>query len=184
MKKYLSILGAGAIIVAGFSTPGVASRFAQSETITVTCEDAFAADGVAGTVTYVGPTELWPPNHKYVPATVTWTDEDEGDNLSAVFTAGHDQFIDGQEINGAGNTDNDITPAAGMPSGTGSFSQEFLIRGERSGRVKEGRDYTISGTVMFTDSDTDASSNPLGSSCDFSFTIHVPHDMGNGNGKL
>ena len=74
MKKYLGILATGAVIVAGFSTPGVASRFAQSETITQECTDM--TDELAGTITYVGPTELWPPNHKYVPATITWTDED------------------------------------------------------------------------------------------------------------
>lgn len=185
MRKYLGILAAGAVIVAGFATPGVASRFAQIETITEECTNL--AGQPTGSVVYEGPTELWPPNHKYVPATVTFIDEDSdpatGDDLIAEFVAGHDQIIDGEEINGAGNTDNDITPAAGMPSGTGTVVQDFLIRSERSGRVKAGRNYTISGAVEFSDSNTNLSSVDT-NACEFSFTIFVPHDQGNGNGKL
>jgi hypothetical protein len=182
LRKYFGILAVGAVIVAGFATPGVASRFAQIETITEECTDMFGE--VAGTITYEGPTELWPPNHKYVPASITWTDEDPNDDLAAEFMAGHDQFVDGEEINGAGNTDNDITPAAGMPTGTGSVTQDFLIRSERSGRVKAGRNYTISGAVEFSNSDPLDPTPALPTSCDFSFSIFVPHDQGNGNGKL
>ena len=64
------------------------------------------------------------------------------------------------------------------------MSQDFLIRGERSGRVKEGRNYTISGMVTFTNSNPVPDATPATDvTCDFSFTIHVPHDQGNGNGK-
>ena len=99
--------------------------------------------------------------------------------------ANHDQFLpDGEEINGAGNTDDDITPAMGTPSGTGSVVQDFLIRSERSGRVQEGRNYTISGAVEFTNSDPVDPTPLLATTCDFSFSIFVPHDQGNGNGKL
>ncbi|MGH2755212.1 MAG: hypothetical protein ACRDLB_12390 [Actinomycetota bacterium] len=182
MKKSLVLMAASAIIVAGFSTPGVAKRFAQTETLTQECTNALGM--ATGSVVYEGPTELWPPNHKYVPATVTFIDEDSdpaaGDDLMAEFMAGHDQIIDGEEINGAGNTDEDITPAVGMPSGTGTVVQDFLIRGERSGRVKEGRNYTIAGAVEFSDSNMNASSVDT-EACMFSFTIHVPHDQGNGN---
>jgi hypothetical protein len=183
LKKYLGILAAGVIVTAGFSTPGVASRFAQVETITEECTDDLGQ--FHGTTTYVGPTELWPPNHKYVPATITWTDEDAGDEVMVDFMAGHDQFLpDGEEINGAGNTDNDITPAMGAPTETGEVVQEFQIRSERSGRVQEGRNYTISGVVTFGNNNVADPEPATSQTCEFSFTIHVPHDQGNGNGKL
>ena len=182
MKKYLGILAVGAMVVSGFATPSVASRFIQNETISQACNDPVTGE-LAGTTTYEGPTSLWPPNHKYVPATITWTDEDPADEVMVEFVANHDQFIDGEEINGAGNTDDDITPAMGMPSGTGVVTQDFLIRSERSGRVQEGRYYTISGMVEFTNSAPAPDPTPaLTNTCNFSFTIFVPHDQGKGNG--
>ena len=144
---------------------------------------------LVGDETYAGPLELWPPNHKYDQGTLTVTAVDPEDGVNVVFTAGHDQFVQdaesGQavEMNGSGNTTDDITPAAGELNGTGVVSQVFDIRSERSGRVLEGRTYEIAGTATFTDDlVADGSARPVtGTSCDFSFLITVPHDQGHGN---
>jgi hypothetical protein len=151
------------------------------------CEDDVF--GNVGDETYTGPLALWPPNHKYDQGTLTVTATDPEDSVNVVFTAVHDQFVtdaetgEAVEINGSGNTTDDITPAAGELNGTGSVSQVFDIRSERSGRVMEGRTYTISGTATFTDDlVADGSAAPFtGSSCDFEFNITVPHDQGKGN---
>jgi hypothetical protein len=138
----------------------------------------------AGDITYTGPLSMWPPNHKYEGATLTATAVDPEDAVNMTFTATHNQYLpDGSELNGSGNTANDITPQAGSVEGTGVASQAFQIRSERSGREQEGRVYTISGTATFTDDLTpDGSSRTItGTSCDFEFTITVPHDQGHGN---
>jgi hypothetical protein len=152
------------------------------------CNDDTLAIKV-GDETYAGPLELWPPNHKYDQGTLTVTAVDPDDTVDVVFTATHDQFVtdaeSGQavEMNGSGHTGDDITPAAGELHDTGVVSQVFDIRSERSGRVLEGRTYTISGTATFTDDlVADGSARPVtGTSCDFEFNITVPHDQGQGN---
>lgn len=140
----------------------------------------------AGTITFEGATALWPPNHKMVPVQITWADEDAQDSLGVVWRAAHDQFAeDGSELQGSGNTSDDITPAT-QPgdrlTGTGSITQPFQVRAERSGTRGEGRTYTIAGTAFFSDSDNDGSSEDV-TSCDFSFDIVVPHDQGKGAGN-
>jgi hypothetical protein len=148
------------------------------------CDDDTLGINV-GDETYAGPLELWPPNHKYDQGTLTVTANDAEDGVNVVFTAGHDQFVtdaesgEAVELNGSGNTADDITPAAGELNGTGVVSQVFDIRSERSGRVLEGRTYNISGTATFTDDlVADGSARPVtGTSCDFSFLITVPHDQ-------
>lgn len=152
------------------------------------CDDDTLAINV-GDETYAGPLELWPPNHKYDQGTLTVTANDLEDGVNVVFTATHDQFVtdattgEAVEMNGSGNTTDDIVPAAGELNGTGTVSQVFDIRSERSGRVLEGRTYTISGTATFTDDlVADGSARPItGTSCDFAFEITVPHDQGKGN---
>jgi len=152
------------------------SRYPTDATHTVSCQDS--QDRPAGTITYVGPNKLWPPNHKYNTATVTATDEDADDMVSLTTTGTHDQYDEeGNEIVGAGNTDQDIEPAAQTEvSGTGSASQAFRIRSERSGTRVEGRTYTITADAMFSDSDGDGSSDEM-TPCHAEFTIVVPHDM-------
>ncbi len=152
------------------------------------CDDANPVIGNVGDITYAGPLEMWPPNHKYDQGTLTATANDPADTVNIVFTATHDQFVtdaesgEVTEMNGSGNTTDDITPAAGDVTGTGTVSQVFDIRSERSGRSFDGRTYSIDGTVTFTDDlAADGSASPLGTSCDFLFTITVPHDQGHGN---
>ena len=186
----MRLLLALALVTGGMASVAVA-RGGQNPkeergTVTLPCEDDIF--GTVGAESYAGPLELWPPNHKYDQGTLTVTATDAADTVNVVWTATHDQFVTdattGQavEMNGSGNTSDDITPAAGELTGTGTVSQVFDIRSERSGRVLEGRTYTIEGTATYTDDlIADGSASPLGSSCDFAFTITVPHDQGKGN---
>ena len=126
-----------------------------------------------GTFTYVGPTSVWPPNHKYVTARVTLTDEDAEtalDDVTVAVGGTHDQLLaDGQEMNGSGNTDpaTDVLPGAG--AGKGSATAVFRFRAERSGRDKTGRTYTFTANGT-TDSGT-SKCKPV------TFTAVVPHDQ-------
>jgi hypothetical protein len=184
----LRLLLALALVSGAFATVAFAGGDNPKEergTTTQECDDDVL--GNVGDITYSGPLSLWPPNHKYDQGTLTATANDAEDTVNIVFTATHDQFVtdaeSGQvsEMNGTGNTTNDISPAAGDITGTGTVSQVFDIRSERSGRALEGRTYTIDGTATYTDDlVADGSSSPLGTSCDFTFTIVVPHDQGHG----
>lgn len=174
----VALVGGVSIVPSAGAGPEFKNKYSNESTVTVTCDDSAQADP-AGTVTYKGPLKLWPPNHKYATATVTAKDEDSGDNVSLTTEATHDQYDGdtGAETNGSGNTADDITPAAQTTAtGTGSAVQSFKIRSERSGRIKEGRTYTISFEAVFSDSDNDNSSEDM-STCTGSFQIVVPHDM-------
>ena len=148
----------------------------KSGTVTQPCT---SETGPSGNAIYEGPLEIWPPNHKYLPATATWKADDANDTVEVTFTAGHDQIVDGEELPGSGNTDNDITPAMGADVQKSEVVQDFQIRGERSGTVKAGRTYTIGGVMTITDDLT-----MMSTMCDFSFEVRVPHDQGKGNDGL
>ncbi len=72
-------------------------------------------------------------------------------------------------MNGSGNTGDDVYPFADTDAGTGSAQTEHSVRSERSGRG-DGRTYTITYEAQFGG----------GQPCIGTFTIEVPHDMGNG----
>jgi hypothetical protein len=92
----------------------------------------------------------------------------DGVNISSAGT--HDEIINGVEMNGAGHTAEDVSPAAATGSGTGSASVNHRIRAERSGRG-DGRVYTF--TVMATFDNMLDSATP----CTATFTATVPHDQ-------
>lgn len=133
-----------------------------------------------GTFEYYGPTNVWPPNHKYIAAYVTLTDQDQpidtpGDATTVAVAGTHDQMLaDGSEMTGTGNTDpaTDVVPGSG--SGDPTARADFKFRAERSGQKldsdgKPGRTYTFSVTGT-----TDNGS----SSCESrTFTVVVPHDQ-------
>lgn len=143
-----------------------------------------------GTVIYNGPLKMWPPNHKYQDISIVAeaTDPDDGVEL---FTAGtHDEYTEEGEMNGTGNTGDDVSPATANSSGTGSATTEHSLRSERSGRGV-GRTYTLDWDVIFTDDDGDddygtvycgsADLNedgepPIDAHAD-AFLVFVPHDM-------
>lgn len=126
-----------------------------------------------GTVTYDGPEWMWPPNHKYRDLTVTAQADDSSDNVELATEGTHDEYADPDshtdEMNGSGNTGDDISPFADADSGTGTAQTQHSVRSERSGRG-DGRTYTLTYEAQFGD----------GEPCVGEFTLEVPHDMGNG----
>ena len=170
----------GALAVAApiaAAPPGTDYNTPHSQTTTCT-------NGLS--VTYKGPSSMWPPNHKYQPFSVTGADSLETPMLSLTTTGTHDQYdgdTEDTEANGSGHTADDITvtdsdaevttanndaqPAA-TESGDGSVTTDWAARSERSGRLKDGRSYTVTGTVK------DATG---ARTCMGTWTIAVPHDQ-------
>ena len=138
------------------------------------------------TVTVNGDDVMWPPNHKYQDVILTAVDE-SGDQVTLMSSATHDEYLadfvptnesseeeqrNNEEV-GAGNTVNDASPFVATDtsdeSAPGVAETTHQLRSERSGRGN-GRTYTI---------DFGASSSD-GGQCDGTYTVAVPHDMGNG----
>jgi hypothetical protein len=118
----------------------------------------------------VGAPKLWPPNHKYQDYTLKAIGH-EGDEIMLEFEGAHEEVDEnGDEMNGAGNTDTDVNPPAGMDTDTGEVSIPLQMRAERSGRG-DGRTYDILATAEFSDG-----TEP----CIHTFQVQVPHDMRGG----
>lgn len=150
------------------------------------CKDA--NDTVQSTLTFHAPSDLWPPNHKYFDdITVTYTDA-EGDDVTLVSDGTHNNYDEdtGTETNGSGNTADDIRSDDGTATSTpestatrpivtedgdGTVTTDWDVRAERSGRIKEGRTYTLHAKGTSTDGD----------SCEGSVPMRVPHDMRKSN---
>lgn len=163
-----------------------AKTYPSSQSQTFYCEEN--EDGSPDTsgkrISYTGPAVLWPPNHKYsTDADIVAFDPDDNasssemeDEFPMLGTEGtHDEIgEDGTEMNGAGNTSNDVDPAMATADDTsdstdGSATTTHRVRSERSGRG-DGRVYSLVAEVEWED----------GSMCTNAtdpFTIRVPHDM-------
>jgi hypothetical protein len=164
LKKGLFVMAAAALAVS-LALPVIADSGNKYENTTVSEEC-----GDDSTVTYAGPLKLWPPNHKYVPFSVTITD-DSGDDVTLATEVVHEEYADdGSESNGAGNTTDDASPPADEASGSGSATTNHEVRSERSGRG-DGRTYTIA---------YEATADNGVTQCMDSFEIAVPHDMRGG----
>jgi hypothetical protein len=115
--------------------------------------------GDGDSITYSGPTSIWPPNHKYRDLSITATEGSDLDPMDEVSlgTAGHHDEVteSGEEMNGAGHTPlaSDVSPAMAMDQGTGSATTNHRIRGERSGRG-DGRTYTFDAMATFDNGST------------------------------
>jgi hypothetical protein len=124
-------------------------------------------------LTYNGPKDIWPPNHKYRHLTISATDSDGQGTVMLEVTGSSDETVDGEELNGSGNTTNDyvgpdgVSPVA-VASGNGTASTPYKVRGERSGRG-DGRTYSFLTVAEFDDM----------SMCSHTFTATVPHDQRN-----
>jgi len=192
LKTRLLCAAIAALAVVAITSVGGASATQghQTKTATITKDCISTTTGRdEGDITYDGPVEVWPPNHKYVSATITVTDVDQPvddpmDDSTASVTGTHDQMVDDTtEMNGAGNTDpaTDVVPGApGEGSPTATTSVQF--RAERSGHkwtdggdAWRGRTYTF--TVMGTVDNGVTTCEPV----DFQAT--VPHDQGNHTGS-
>jgi hypothetical protein len=175
----VAVGGAGA----ASATQGHQTKYA---TITKDCINSITNQD-EGDITYTGPTEVWPPNHKYVSATITVTDDDAEpltDEATASVAGSHDQMLDdGAEMTGSGNTDpaTDVVPGA-PGTGTPTATTGVQFRAERSGHkwtdggdAWRGRTYTF--TVMGTTDNGVSTCKPV------DFTATVPHDQGNHTGS-
>lgn len=102
------------------------------------------------------PSQLWPPNHKFVPVAVSVSATDNCSTVSSsIVTVSSSEPVNGL---GDGNTQPDWIV-------TGPLS--VLLRSERSG-LNDGRTYTIS--VQSADAAGNISSGTT--------TVFVPHDKG------
>lgn len=185
-----AVVAASAIAVPAIAGPGFNNKYQETEH-TFVCTDSMGNE--VGEITYGGPLKMWPPNHKYQDVTITATATDPDDNVDLSTAGSHDEIIDGEELNGAGNTDNDVSPAMASDAGTGSAVTEHALRSERSGRG-DGRTYTLDWDVIFTDSDADGGyveafcgsadlnedGEPPVDARQDSFRVEVPHDMRGG----
>jgi hypothetical protein len=174
------VLGASAFAAGGIAGPEFKNKYAASEQ-TEPCGD--------DDVTYTGPPSLWPPNHKMQDVALTATDADD-DHVTLETMAAHEEFVDGEELNGSGNTSDDVSPAADADSGEGTATTNHALRSERSGRG-DCRVYTIDfiatfddgSTVCYTpgfDGDERVAAAGTGAVPADPFEITVPHDMSGG----
>ena len=175
MKRTLTVLAAmGLVATLGLVGPLGAASGNKYESTTRDAEDDCQGPDDTGDgsllVSITGPEKLWPPNHKYVPVSVIATDDD-GDDVALETEGTHDQYAeDGSEMNGAGNTGDDVSPAAAADMGSGSATTTHEVRAERAGPDQDGRTYTI----------TYEAETSGGDMCIGSFDIFVPHDMRGG----
>ena len=169
MKKHLAVLaGVGLIAASSIALPVIAADKNKGEAV-VPCGDN-------GTIT-ASPTVLWPPNHKDVPITFTYTD-DSSDGTSdvtlTIISNFHDEVVDGEELVGSGNTAF-LTDSAGGTANDSDGSVDVIgsARAERSG-TGDGRTYRF---------DYDASADNGLDGCESDpanpndgIVVSVPHD--------
>lgn len=188
MKIRLLFVAVAALVVAAVGGAGGASATqghqSKYEVVTKDCINSLTGQD-EGDITWDGPTTVWPPNHKYVSATISVTDSDEEpatDGATVEAVGGHDQVLaDGSEMTGTGNTDpaTDAKPGAGAGTPTASTVVEF--RAERSGHKWTDGDPWRGRTYTYTVEGT--TDNGLTMCEPVTFTSNVPHDQGNHNGS-
>ena len=131
-----------------------------------------------GTVTW-SPAVVWPPNHKLVPITISWTENQEptdvlGDQntLSAdsVDTVGTDDKGAGQPTKKQGPDYSGVPQTSPAVDDGQPATVTVYVRAERSGTDKAGRTYTINLTCHSGDDPMDGHAMAV---------VTVPHDMGN-----
>jgi hypothetical protein len=198
IKRIVATFGGLSLFVAVVSVasgaPGTNGSNAQSnsvKTISHDCRDTDQGGGMQGddmdndgdTIAFSGATVLWPPNHKYRTVTITATDNGDGESAGDYTTLHTVTTSDQPELGpGSGHSTGDADPAVGDANGNGSASQDIALRGERAGMFKEGRTYTIKATATFDGMEGTDQSPPqpnMSERCSATFTVTVPHDMGN-----
>lgn len=171
------LLGAAALVVAVVVPAGARGGGGSGSS---TCMGTVDPSD-AGTITW-SPSVVWPPNHKLVPVTISWTENSsspaDSDSNTLTVTGITSTGIDstgpgtnggtgqpsskqGPDYTGVGATD---TAADGSPA-----TVTVDVRAERPGTDKAGRTYTI-------DLKCQSGNEPAGMSM---AVVTVPHDMGN-----
>ena len=189
MKVRLLLAVVAALAVLGVTGVGGAAaeqgNNTKYATVTKDCINSITGQD-EGDITYAGPVVVWPPNHKYVSATISVTDDDAEpitDQATASVAGTHDQILDdGSEMTGTGNTDPATDVVPGPPgSGTPTAETSVQFRAERSGHQWSGGDQWRGRTYTFTVSGT--TDNGLTTCNPVTFTATVPHDQGNHTGS-
>jgi hypothetical protein len=175
-RRSLLAVGAGVLVAFGLLNPAGAG--------TKNTGGGYRACGTDGNITWT-PAVLWPPNHKAQEITFVYTDPDAGQKSLAITTNLHNEVVNGEEINGTGNTPVASDATAGPPA-TGSGSSVTVTGSavsERSGHKNEsgGRIYEFD-YVASNDEDGDTTDG-----CQSSATVSgdgllvkVPHDCRGG----
>lgn len=168
-----SALILGLAATAALSVPASAGNKNAGDGATFPCS--------GGTVAFVGPTSLWPPNHKSVQETGLATSKDTAAPLMPTtleLTITSDEAPD--QV-GSGNTPVDFVVGEDTDDSAATATVPFSVLAERAGGG-DGRVYTVDWTATFQDgtscssqmaTPTDPEQEP--------FLISVPHDQGKGN---
>ncbi len=181
----LGVVGMAALLLSGVALPAAATQGHQGGgTSSASCND--------GTVT-ANPAILWPPNHKLVPVTVSYAENDgsgDGDNDQIQLTNIKVSFVDG---NGSANLEGH---AAGQPSAkqgpefvvpsplppsnadTATWSTDVMIRSERAGTVGNGSGRVYMLNVTCKDTVAGAVNEPTPGHMNMATVfVCVPHDQ-------
>lgn len=157
---FLSAAAVGMLVVAcGTNEPTTPASMRQNTVAFATSSACTSPDVTPPSINSVSasPNVLWPPNHKFVPVSVSWSATDNCGAAACSITS----VSSNEPINGLG--DGDTAPDWIITSGS-----TVLLRAERSG-LGSGRVYTITLTCR------DASGNTTSRTT----TVLVPHDQGN-----
>lgn len=126
--------------------------YAQVDNVQLTCNRVPDCDGATAS-----PSELWSPDHQFVPITIDVTDPD-GDPVTVII----DSIYQDEEVDGTGSGDTG-------PDGQGVGTTMAEVRAERDGNGN-GRVYHISFTA----------SDGHGGVCSGEALVGVPHDQSGG----
>jgi hypothetical protein len=183
-RSALAVAGVAAI---AFAVPALADQHSPAggtggTNQSVTCDDGY--------ITW-NPENIWPPNHKYVPVTISYYDNDgsstDGDTTMVAVTGvtesdGGSTPMDAtvaETFNGSGKPGQvDAQPDSATPTpGTDSSPATFVedIRAERSGTDGHGSGRVYAITVQCMDN---GGTTPETSGGSATFDVTVPHDQG------
>lgn len=187
-RSALAVAGVAAI---AFAVPALADQHSPAGGTggtdqSVTCNDGY--------ITWT-PTNIWPPNHKFVPVTISYYDTDgDGDSTAVAVTAvtetDNGQTYDatvGQTIRGAGQPGAQQGPdaqpdtAGATPGSDPNTAATFVedVRAERSGLDGHGSGRTYTLTVQCTDSGSTSDPSEMSPETGTAnITVTVPHDQG------
>lgn len=180
-------VAAAVIAAAGAAVPALgAAPNPQGGTGTAGCND--------GTVTWT-PTNLWPPNHKMVPVTISYSDSDgDGDNTALMLNSVTE--TDGSTSSDATMPDTlkgsgapgsvqgpDAMTDATHPATTGSDGGADAtwtedLRAERSGTDGHGGGRTYTLNITCSDMGGTDMNETTGESQTIDIVVTVPHDQG------
>jgi hypothetical protein len=179
-------LGAAAIAAVTLTVPALAAPHSpQGGTGEIACNDGLI---------HWTPKNLWPPNHKYVPVLITYTDNDnDGDSTAVTVDGVTEQDGDSaamdatvaETFNGSGKPGQiDAQPDPDHPATAGSDPDTDAtwtedIRAERSGTDGHGSGRVYDLTVTCTDSGgTDDPTGMMPEEETVHIQVTVPHDQG------